>query len=263
VIKNPKPLITNPRILITNDDGIDAPGIKLLQEIAKEISSDIWVVAPSNNQSGAGHRFTLGVELEIEQHEKNIYSMNGTPADCITIAYTHILKDKTPDIILSGINHGQNLGDIIHCSGTMAGAREGALRGALGIGLSQALDYEKGHDISWDCTKEHALNIVKSIIEQHEGNSTYYNVNFPIYEKDRVIDVKITPHQRFSNSPFTYYPSKNAGKFFVAILETPYPMDEGHDFHSLHEEYSITITPLLLQQTDFETLEKMQNKISI
>jgi len=253
----------NPRILITNDDGIDAPGIKLLQNIAAQISNYVTTVAPSGNQSGAGHRFTLGNELEMQTHAKNIYSINGTPADCIVIACTHIMKDKKPDIVLSGINHGQNLGDIIHCSGTMAGAREGALHGALGIGLSQALDYEKGHEINWDSASEHALEIVEAIIKQHQGESVYYNVNFPIAIKNKTPDVVIVPHQRFNNSPFAHYPSRNEGKFFVAIPKNPEPMDSGHDFLALHNEYAITVTPLLLQQTDYAAIERLKGKISL
>lgn len=256
--------MNNPRILITNDDGIDAPGIKILQEIAKEISNDVWVVAPSDNQSGAGHRFTLGKELFLETKEENIYAINsGTPADCIAIACTHILKEKKPDIVLSGVNHGQNLGDIIHCSGTMAGAREGALHGALGIGLSQALDYEKSHKINWDNTKKYALKIVKSIIKEHDGSDIYYNVNFPIDKKNQTPNVCIVPHQRFHNSPFAHYPSKNEGKFFVAIPSSPTPLDAGYDYIALQNEYKIAITPLLLQQTDFEAAKNLEGKISL
>jgi len=254
----------NLRILITNDDGIEANGIKLMQELAKQISSDVFTIAPSGNQSGAGHRFTLGQELSIDQKSEKIHAIiNGTPADCVAVAYTHLLKDKKPDVILSGINHGQNLGDIIHCSGTMAGAREGALHGGLGIGLSQALDYEKGLEINWDCVREYGLNIVRSIIKEHDGSDVYYNVNFPIAIKGQVPEVRIVPHQRFSNSPFAYYPSRNKGKFFIAIPKNPHPLDEGYDFKSLHQDYAITITPLLLQQTDNEVVKNLQGRISL
>ncbi|MCF6344412.1 MAG: 5'/3'-nucleotidase SurE [Devosiaceae bacterium] len=252
-----------PRILISNDDGINAVGIKHLQEIAAQISDDVWVVAPQDNQSGAGHRFTLGTELSLEQIENNIFAIDGTPADCVVIACTHILKDKKPDIILSGINHGQNLGDIIHCSGTLAAAREGALQGALGIGLSQAYDYMGSTDINWDCAIDHGADIVRALIKEHHGNGTYYNVNFPIAEQEREPDVQIVPHQRFSTSPFSHYASKNEGKFFVTIPKTPLPLDEGHDFHALHHEHSIIVTPLLLQQSDAIMSQKLQGKIKL
>lgn len=252
-----------PRILITNDDGIDAPGLAHLQAIAAEISDDVWTVAPQDNQSGAGHRFTLGVELSMEQLAHNVFSLTGTPADCVVVGCTSILKDKKPDIVLSGINHGQNLGDIIHCSGTMAGAREGALQGALGIGLSQAYDYERKTDINWDSAINFGVDIIRSLIAEHHGNGTYYNVNFPIAEKSRIPGVRVVPHQRFSVSPFKYYASRNEGKFFVTIPETPQPLDIGHDFHTLHQEHAIIVTPLLLQQTDTEMSAKLQGRINI
>ncbi len=253
----------NPRILISNDDGIDAQGIKHLQEIAAQISDDVWTVAPKNNQSGAGHRFTLGTEISMEQLAHNIFVVDGTPADCIVVGCTSILSDKKPDIVLSGINHGQNLGDIIHCSGTLAAAREGALQGALGIGLSQAFDYESKAEINWDCAIEHGADIVRSLIKAHNGNGTYYNVNFPIADIDREVIVRIVPHQRFSTSPFEYYASKNEGKFFVTIPKTPLPLDEHHDFHTLHHEHAIIVTPLLLQQTDANMLEELQGKLAL
>src|SRR5690606_26421478 len=141
----------SPRILITNDDGVDAPGIQLMQEIARELSDDIWVIAPDGNQSGASHRFTFGRELRLEQRAPQVFAVHaGSPADCVVAGMTHLCADSPPALVLSGVNNGQNLGDIINCSGTAAGAREGALQGALGIAMSQAVDYEKGHDVIWD-----------------------------------------------------------------------------------------------------------------
>lgn len=252
-----------PRILITNDDGIDAPGIAIMQAIAAELSDDIWTVAPDGNQSGAGHRFTLGQELTMERREHNVYALSGTPADCVVVGCTHILEDHKPDIVLSGVNHGQNLGDIIHCSGTMAGAREGALQGALGIGMSQAIDFEREHDVNWDTAAAYGVEMVREIIAESHGNDVYYNVNFPRAEAGRTPGVRVVPHQRFSTSPFKYYASKNDGKFFVAIPETPQPLDPEHDFHVLHHDHAITITPLTLKQTHSEMSAKLEARFSI
>ena len=131
------------RILVTNDDGVDAPGIKHLERIARELSNDVWVVAPAGNQSGVGHKFTLGTELSLDQRDKRVFAIEGTPADCVAIGMTHVLKDKPADVVLSGINRGQNIADIVHCSGTAAGAREGVLQGAIGIALSQSMDFSQ------------------------------------------------------------------------------------------------------------------------
>lgn len=247
----------NPRILITNDDGVDAPGIKVLEQIAREISDDVWVVAPQTNQSGVGHKFTLGQELEIEQRDQHIFAVNGSPADCIVTGMTHLLKDNPAEIVLSGVNRGQNIADLVNCSGTAAGAREGALQGALGIALSQSMDFSNEHLIEWECSEAYGAQVVQQIIETAEGTETYYNVNFPRCAADEVSGIEVVAHQRFSTSPFEYYPSDNVGKHFVAILETPKPLTPEADCVRLLDHNAITVTPLLLQQTDMTELKRL------
>src|SRR5690606_24683693 len=157
------------RILLTNDDGIDAPGIAVLKAIAESISDDVWIVAPDGNQSGTGHRFTLGYELALDQRGERSFALDGTPADCVVAGVTHVLKDRKPDLVLAGVNRGQNLGDIINCSGTVAGAREGALHGAIGIALSQAMDYATGRDeISWASAERYGAQVIRTLIEKAE-----------------------------------------------------------------------------------------------
>lgn len=250
--------MAGPRILITNDDGFDAPGIKVLREVAAEISDDVWVVAPMGNQSGAGHRFTLGHELSFEQKAPQEFAVSGTPADCVVAGCTHFAGDSQVDLVLSGINNGQNLGDIIHCSGTAAGAREGALQGALGIALSQAVDYENAREVDWTNARTHAANVIGQILGHDHPRDTYFNVNFPFCATDQVKAPRLVPHQRFSRSPFKHYASKNEGKFFVTIPETPHPLTPGADFHTLHFEKAITITPLSLNHHDENQIERLK-----
>ena len=210
------------RILITNDDGVDAPGLAVMREIARALTDDVWVVAPDGNQSGAGHRFTLGRELAAEEREPKVFAIaGGSPAECVVAGMTHLLGDHPPDVVLSGVNAGQNLGDIIHCSGTAAGAREGSLQGAIGIAMSQGANYEQRKEVIWDNARRYATPVAQAIIDAHQGRDTYYNVNFPFCSPADVTGVRVVPHQRFSRSPFRYYASQNAGKFFVAIPETP------------------------------------------
>ncbi|WP_375452066.1 5'/3'-nucleotidase SurE [uncultured Devosia sp.] len=252
------------RILITNDDGVDAPGIAVLQAIAAQISDDVWTVAPDTNQSGAGHRFTLRRELEIEQHADRVFAIiGGSPADCVVAGMTHILGDKPADIVLSGVNAGQNLGDIIHASGTAAGAREGALQGAIAIAMSQSIDFKEGQEIIWDTAARHGAATVRAILAAHAGDDVYYNVNFPACPPDAVSGIAVVPHQRFSRSPFRYYASHNAGKFFVAIPETPLPLSPDHDFEVMRRDNAITVTPLLLQQTDMAMVERMRGTLKL
>lgn len=239
------------RILITNDDGVSAPGIAVMREIARALSDDVWVVAPDGNQSGAGHRFTLAREMTLEEREPRVFAVvGGSPADCVVVGTTHLLGDHPPDVVLSGVNAGQNLGDIIHCSGTAAGAREGSLQGAIGIAMSQAANYELRKEVIWDNARRFGAAVAQKIIATHRGRDHFYNVNFPFCTPEEVSGVRVVPHQRFSRSPFRYYPSQNEGKFFVAIPETPRPLDPNSDFHLLTHGNAITVTPLMLVQTD-------------
>jgi 5'-nucleotidase len=243
------------RILITNDDGIDAPGLAVMREIAAEVSDDVWVVAPDGNQSGAGHRFTLAREMRFETRgPKSFAVVGGSPADCVVVGVTHILGDGAPDVVLSGVNAGQNLGDILHCSGTVAGAREGSLQGAIGIAMSQGSNYEKTREIAWDNAKAYGAEVIRKIVAAHAGRDTFYNVNFPFCLPDAVTGIRAVPHQRFSRSPFRYYPSQNDGRFFVAVPETPLPLDPESDFYMLTHGNAVTVTPLSLRQTETERL---------
>jgi len=252
------------RILITNDDGVDAPGIKVMQEIARAISDDVWVVAPDGNQSGAAHRFTFGRELELIPRGEGIFAIGGgSPADCVVAGMTHVCRDKTPDVVLSGVNNGQNIGDIINCSGTAAGAREGTLQGAIGIAISQGVDYEAQMELSFENSVRYGEQVVRAILAGAEGTDTWYNVNMPFCAPDDVAGIEVVPHQRFSRSPMRYYASDNAGKFFIAIPETPHPLAPDRDFHALLRGNAITVTPVRLDLNDETTISRLKGRLQL
>jgi 5'-nucleotidase len=252
------------RILLTNDDGVDAPGLAVLQQIAHALSDDVWTVAPAGNQSGAGHRLSFAREMEAEQRADRIYAIaGGSPADCVTFGMTYLLGSQKADVVLSGVNNGQNLGDIIHCSGTAAGAREGAMQGAIGIALSQAVDYAAGHGVLWHNAEAFGASVIRQLIDSAPGRHTYFNVNFPLGEPEAVSDVRVVRHQRFAHSPFAHYPSDNPGKFFIAIPKTPLPLDPECDFEVLHKDRAITVTPLMLEQTDAAVLARMDGSLRL
>lgn len=246
------------RILITNDDGIDAPGIAIMAEIAAVISDDVWIVAPDGNQSGAGHRFSFGRELALEDRGRRRFAVTGgSPADCVVAGMTHVLGDKPADLVLSGVNAGQNLGDIVNCSGTAAGAREGVLQGAIGIAMSQSMDYETSHTPNWANARRFGAEVVAALVAAHDGDDVFYNVNFPFCGSGEVTGISAVPQQRFSRSPIRYYASDNAGKFFMAIPETPQPLDPEADFEVLRRGNAITVTPIALQQTHRGALARL------
>jgi 5'-nucleotidase len=251
------------RILITNDDGVDAPGIAIMADIARALSDDVWIVAPDGNQSGAGHRFTLGRELHLERRDERTFAVvGGSPADCVVAGMTHLLGDRPADVVLSGVNAGQNLGDIINASGTAAGAREGALQGAIGIAMSQGVNYEFGREVDWSNSIRHGVAVARAVIGAAQSGG-YYNVNFPFCDPATTRGIAVVPHQRFSRSPFRYYPSDNDGKFFIAIPETPMPLDRGADFEVMRRDGYVTVTPMLLQQTDTAMVERLQGTLSL
>ncbi len=253
------------RILITNDDGVDAPGIEVMRQIAETLSDDVWVVAPDGNQSGASHRFTFGRELGLEKREDRVFAVvGGSPADCVVAGMTFVCKDLKPDLVLSGVNNGQNLGDILNCSGTVAGAREGALHGALGIGISQGVNYELGHEVNWINSVTYSARVIEGLLREVKSrNDVYFNVNLPYCAPQDVSGVRVVPFQRFSRSPMSYYPSDNDGQFFIAIPETPKPLDPELDFSLLMHGNAITVTPLMLQHTHHEMVTRLDGAFSI
>ncbi len=135
------------RILVTNDDGINAPGLEAMIDIATQLSSDVWVVAPEFNQSGAGHSLSLSHPVRARQVSETKFALEGTPTDCVLFAVKHLLKDRKPDIVLSGVNRGGNMSDDVTYSGTIAGAMEGCLLGIPSIAFSQP--YTQPHPPKW------------------------------------------------------------------------------------------------------------------
>ena len=144
------------RILLTNDDGINSPGLHALREIALQLSDDVWVVAPETNQSGASHSLSLHEPLRMRQVDERAFAVRGTPTDSVIMGVRHVLKDKTPDLVLSGINRGANMAEDVTYSGTIAGAFEGTILGIRSIALSQAFGFESAKAVRWQTALAHA-----------------------------------------------------------------------------------------------------------
>ena len=150
------------RILVSNDDGIDAPGIKLLEKIARELSPDVWVVAPEVEQSGAGHSLTTRRPLRLTEIGAQRYVVDGTPTDCILLALKRLLRAGPPALVLSGINAGTNIAEDITYSGTCAAAMEATLFGLPAIALSQ--EYRDRNAISWAASEGFAAEAIRRIV---------------------------------------------------------------------------------------------------
>ncbi|MBL8709733.1 MAG: 5'/3'-nucleotidase SurE [Rhodospirillaceae bacterium] len=164
------------RILVTNDDGIHAPGLKVLERIARSLSPDVWVVAPESEHSGASHSLTLRRPLQISKIGARKFAISGTPSDCTLIAVNHLLQDRRPDLVLSGINRGGNLGEDVLYSGTVAAAMEGAMLGIPAIAFSQVRVKDKLH---WETAAAFAPEVIRKLTTVAWPKGVLMSVNFP------------------------------------------------------------------------------------
>ena len=166
------------RILITNDDGIFAPGLEVLYHIASELSDDVWVVAPETNQSGVSHAITLHQPIRMREISEKRFAVQGTPTDCVLMAVQEVMRGQKPDLILSGVNHGQNIADDVTYSGTIAGAMEGAILGIPSIALSQSFNFRMGGEFKWDTPRAIGADLVRQVLKCGWPENVLVNINF-------------------------------------------------------------------------------------
>ena len=177
------------RILISNDDGIHAPGLAILEKAARKLSKDVWVMAPEHENSGAGHSLTLRHPIRMREVSRRRYACDGTPTDCVLLAINHLLKDDRPTLVLSGINRGANLGEDVHYSGTIAAAMEAVLLGVPAIALSLSVPW--GQKAHWATAEMHVAAIIKRLVKIGWPDDVLMNVNFPhVADPKKVLGVK-------------------------------------------------------------------------
>jgi 5'-nucleotidase len=180
------------RILLTNDDGINARGLDLLETVARTLSDDIWVVAPTDEQSGAGHSLTLTEPVRLRRHDNRRFSVTGTPTDAVMMALAHIMKDSPPDLILSGINRGANLAEDVTYSGTVSAAMEGALAGVRSVALSQNYSREgMGDTVPFAAAEAWAEQVLAKVVDFNMAPGTLLNVNFPALPPEEVKGIRV------------------------------------------------------------------------
>ena len=180
------------RILLTNDDGINAPGFAVLERIAATLSDDVWAVAPSEEQSGTGHSLTLTRPIRMRRVNDKRFAVSGTPTDAVMMALAHIMKDSPPDLILSGVNRGANLAEDVTYSGTVSAAMEGALAGIRSVALSQVYSREgMGDTVPFAAAEAWAARVLAPLIEAPFEATTLINVNFPALAPAEVKGVRV------------------------------------------------------------------------
>ncbi len=238
------------RILLTNDDGIHAPGLAVLETIAHALSDDVWVVAPETDQSGLAHSLTLSEPLRLRQIAEKTFALRGTPTDCVIMALRNVM-DAPPDLILSGVNGGQNAADDVTYSGTVAAAIEGTLLGIPSIALSQAALREDGKRIiPFETAAKHAPAVLAKLIGRRPPRGVLYNVNFPACAAGDVAGVKVAVQGTVSHGLTIEERIDGRGQtyFWLKYLRAAQEHDEGTDMHAITHN-TISVTPLRLDMT--------------
>lgn len=251
------------RILLTNDDGVHAPGLTVLEAIARTLSDDIWIVAPSEEQSGAGHSLTLTRPLRIRKHGERHYSVTGTPTDAVMMAVSHLMKDCPPDLVLSGVNRGANLAEDVTYSGTVSAAMEGAISGIRSIALSQVYSREgMGNDVPFACAQAWGKKVLHPLLTVPHDPRMLVNVNFPAIDPDRVKGVRVV-RQGFHTPGRTKVvegTDPRGFRYYWFGLGLSDSAPEGSDLEAIRAGY-IAVTPLHFDLTHDRSMAALEKAL--
>jgi len=236
------------RILLTNDDGIHAPGLALLERVAAQLSDDVWVCAPAEEQSGAGHSLTLHMPVRLREHGERRFSVTGTPTDAINLGLRKLFADRKPDLVISGINNGENLADDVTYSGTISAAMEGALAGIKAVALSQALR-DAGHGFA--AAEAWAARVLRPLLDAPVARRTVVNVNFPALAPEAVRGIRVTRqgfHDYARGSLVEGTDPRGRPYFWFGLEDVEHTLDHGTDLEAVNDGF-ISVTPLHVDLT--------------
>lgn len=240
------------RILCTNDDGIHATGLAVLEKIARSFSDDVWVIAPEQEQSGASRALTLTAPIRVRQAGPKRFAVSGTPTDCVLLGIEHLIEGARPELVLSGVNRGQNIAEDVTFSGTIAGAMQGMQFGIPAIALSQARGF-RGEEatIPWQTAETYGPGVVRKLIEHGWPKDVLMNVNFPDVEPDDVKAVEMTFQGR--RDQHVIYADKRTDPrggnyFWLGFRGNRSNPPEGSDIRAIYDG-RISVTPLHIDLT--------------
>jgi len=238
------------RILITNDDGIHSTGLDALERIARTLTDDVWVVAPETDQSGVAHSLTLSDPLRLRHVEGQRYALRGTPTDCVIMGVRQVMP-AAPDLVLSGINRGQNIAEDVTYSGTVAGAMEGAILGIRSIAISQAYSWAVGAEPDYGTAEAHAPELLKKLMGITMPKHTLLNINFPPCSAEEVTGVSVTS-QGFHEQSGLFTEQRLDGRgnpyYWLAFKNRTHGSSPDSDLQAIAEN-RISVTPLHLDLT--------------
>jgi 5'-nucleotidase len=250
------------RILLTNDDGINAPGLKVLEEIAATLSDDVWVCAPAEEQSGAGHSLTLSRPVRLRRHSERRWSVSGTPTDAVMLAMKEVLPGA-PDLILSGVNRGANLGDDLTYSGTVSAAMEGALAGIRSIALSQVYAREgMGDAVPFSAALGWGEKVLRPLLDWDIPPRTLINVNFPPIAAEAVQGIRAVRqgfHDYARGSVVEGTDPRGYRYYWFGLYGIEHTPGHDTDLEAVGDGY-IAVTPLQLDLTHDASLAALKGR---
>jgi 5'-nucleotidase len=257
------------RILITNDDGINAPGLKVLAEIARDLAGDnseIWTVAPAFEQSGVGHCISYTHPMMVSEMGPRRFAAEGSPADCVLAGLHDVMTDALPDLVLSGVNRGNNSAENALYSGTLGGAMEAALQGIPSIALSQYYGPDNVNaDDPFEASRVHGADVIRKILAHdpkgQDGYRLFYNVNFPPVPAAAVKGTRITPQGIRKGTRFSVEPHNSpSGRRFLWIKggDQRAPTAPGSDAAENLAGYT-SVTPMRADLTATDQLDAMRD----
>lgn len=251
-------------ILITNDDGFEAAGLLALRDKLRQIAN-VTVVAPSSEKSACAHSITLARPLRFIQLDDGFFKLDdATPSDCIYLALETMFKHKKPDLVISGINHGANVGEDITYSGTCGGAMEGTLQGVNSIAVSQLYNNDSLDKFGFDLACEITLELVQNIFENGyplDGRE-FLNLNIPAVSKNEYKGLKIVPvgQQNYNTNAQIHRNPRGLEYYWLGTPGIRYAADLGYDcdITTLNQNYA-SLTPIKLDMTSYKSIEILKN----
>jgi 5'-nucleotidase len=259
------------RILITNDDGIHAPGFAVLERIAAALSDDVWLVAPESEQSGASHSLTLHMPLRMRRVAARKFAVLGTPTDCVMLAAKHIIPKfgaeegdaRPPDLVLSGVNRGSNVADDVTYSGTIAGAMEGCTLGLPSIALSQACGFKR-EEVSWAAAESCAPPLIARLLAAGWPSDVLLNVNFPDAAPDEIAEVAVTIQGRRDAHMAMIVAredTRGVAYYWIGFERKRSNPPKGTDLRAVYDGL-ISVTPLHLNLTHADTMPDLARAVA-
>ncbi len=239
------------RILLSNDDGIHATGLSALREALAPLC-ELWVCAPSSQQSATSHSLTLHTILRRHQLDERVYSVDGTPADSVLMAINGIMADTPPDLVISGINHGPNMGEDVHYSGTVAAAIEAAILGVPAIAVSTV----GFRELQFEAAARYMAKLVTENPERLRSKGTLLNVNVPSCGYDELAGVSVTRQgsRYYGDVVLRKTDPREQDYYWIGGEEPTWLEEEDSDFFAVHRQNRISVTPLSLDLTNHAAL---------